>query len=200
MKKLLLLLTMGFTVVYGFSQTTEAFDYISPFHQDFAAVKKGDQWGFINKKGDLIIPFRSDLVVTKTSRGTYPFFSSERCLIKREKNNISYFGYIDTSGKTVIKPEFLNATNFSEGLAIALKVNKEKAGYNDVLGKDIVYYTYVEIVMNTLGKVKGQTSKAVNVVLDKRFLPKPPKIISKLISESLVALKNEKNNWIIKRL
>ncbi len=34
------------------------------FHEELAAVKKGEQWGFINEVGDLIIPFQYDKVST----------------------------------------------------------------------------------------------------------------------------------------
>ncbi|MFT7252255.1 MAG: hypothetical protein ACI9FW_002015, partial [Flavobacterium sp.] len=42
--------------------SAENIDYISPFYDGVAAVKKGNNWGFMDKKGTIIINFRNDLV------------------------------------------------------------------------------------------------------------------------------------------
>tara|TARA_R110002126_G_scaffold277560_1_gene423496 strand:- start:60907 stop:61593 length:687 start_codon:yes stop_codon:yes gene_type:complete len=186
--------------VLGFAQTTETFDYVSPFHEGFSAVKSGNQWGFINKEGKLVIDFRDDLFATKIKDEAYPIFSNSRCIIFKKKDAISYFGYIDTSGKTIIPPTFLNASNYVNNIAIVLELDKEIAGHNDIMGKDIVYYTYREVVLNTKGKVIEKLTPPKNVVFDKIFFYEPLKITSKILSEKLVAFLNEQHKWQIKKL
>ena len=79
----------------GMAQTIENIDYISPFHNEVAAIKKGSQWAFINNEGKIVVDFRSDLVPTKTNNDSYPIFSNDKCLIAHQKNDILYYGYID---------------------------------------------------------------------------------------------------------
>lgn len=151
MKKILIVILL--IPFIGFAQNIENVDYISPFHNDIAAVKKGIKWGFIDKEGTLVINYRDDLVPAKTGNASYPVFSEERSLIVHKKNGISYFGYINKSGKTVIEPQFINATNFKDNAAIALKLVKENLGSNDVLMKNVVNYHYFEVIINTNGEI-----------------------------------------------
>ncbi|MFT5847307.1 MAG: hypothetical protein ACJARX_001805 [Psychroserpens sp.] len=199
MKKAIILFFVIIIIpLFGFSQSIENLDYISPFHDDIAVVKKENQWAFINNKGDIIVDFRDDLVTTKFADANYPIFSDERCLIKQIKDGISYFGYIDTSGKTIIEPQFLNAANFSNGKAIVLELVKELVGENKALGKNVVYHKYYEATIDTNGEIKNYlTQKAINIVLDKEFTRKPPQIISKHISDNLFAVKYKNNKWTI---
>jgi hypothetical protein len=201
MKKVAILFLITFlTPFFGYTQTLDAFDDISPFYEGFSAVKKGNKWAFINKEGTIVIDFRDDLVATKTNEQEYPIFKNNRCIIIKKEKNISYFGYIDTSGKTVVKPTFLNATNFKNNMAIVLDLKKEVAGYNNVIGKDIVYTTYLEVIINAKGEIKEKLTAPRNVVLAKKFLPIPPKITSKLLSKKLVAVINQNQKWTIKKI
>lgn len=199
-KAITLFLVILMIPVFGFTQSIENLDYISPFHDNIAAIKKNSQWAFINNVGDIIIDFRDDLVMTKSGDDNYPIFKNNRCLILNEKEGISYFGYIDTSGKIVIAPQYLNASNFCDDKATVLELVKEVAGKNKVLGKNVVYYKYYEATINVNGDVKNYlTQNGVNVVLDKKFLHKPPEITSKCISDNLVAFKDENGKWSIKK-
>lgn len=202
MKKAIILFALIVIIpLLGISQTIENIDYISPFNNDIAAIKKGDNWAFINKEGDIVINFRNDLVSTKTDEGTYPIFKNDRCLIIKKKNKISYFGYIDKNGETVIEPQFLNATSFNNEVAIALKLIKENVGKNEILDKNVVYYRYYEVTINPNGNIKSYlTDKGVNVILDKNHLKKPPKIMSYQISDNLIAVKTENSKWIINNI
>ena len=193
-----ILLTILAIPILGLSQSLENLDYISPFNEDLAAIQKDGQWAFINTKGEIVINFRSDLVTTKRNNQNYPIFNGGRCLIAKQKEGISYFGYIDTLGKTIIEPQFLNASNFSEDKAIALELIKETVARNKALGKDIVYYRYFEVIINTSGIIENYlTQKGVNVVLDKDFLRKPPEITAKRISDNLYAIRQQNKTWAI---
>ncbi|GAA4275427.1 hypothetical protein GCM10022259_01510 [Aquimarina mytili] len=181
----------------GSSQVLKNIDEIAPFHEELAAVRQGTQWGFIDKKGALVIAYRDDLVLSKTDKNTtaYPYFEDGRCRIQQKANGISQFGYIDKKGNTVIKPEFLNATNFENGHAIVLKIAKEELGRNDLLDKKVVSYSYDEIVIDTTGKSKTFLNGPIHLVYKKDRLRKPPVIHSHFLSSDLIAVKNKNNLW-----
>lgn len=198
--KTLAIISLGLLIFsgLGYSQSIENLDAVSQFHNGLAAIKKGDQWGFMNAKGELVIDFRSDVVLSKTDQGLYPVFSEDRCLIMEVKNGISYFGYIDKSGKTVIKPQFLNAQNFQNGKALALKLMKQEVTKNTALGKNVVYYNYFEVVIDSLGDVLHYLNPSgVPVTLDKDFLRKPPKIMSKCLADNLYLMVDKKKKMKI---
>ncbi len=197
----LCLLALLVMPLLAWTQTVDDLDYISPFHDGVAAVQKNGQWAFIDQNGDIVIDFRTDVVMTNTEYGKYPIFSDKRCLIMNKKNGISYYGYIDQSGDTVIKPEFLNATNYEGGQAIVLEVLKETTGQSEMLGKSVVYYKYFEVIIDSNGENKNYLNPdGVNVVLDKDFLREPPKITSKRITPQLVAIKGENGKWTVKKV
>ncbi len=198
---IILFITVLLIPIFGYSQSIENLEYISSFNEGVSAIKKNGQWAFINKEGTITIPFRNDLFITKNDDGSYPIFINNRCLIIKEKNGIVYFGYIDKSGKTIIEPQFLNATNFNKNSALVLKLLKEDIGKNDLLGKNVVYYRYYEATINDKGSVINYLNpKGTNVILDKEFLRKPPKIKSKLISENLVATIDKNKKWVVKKI
>jgi len=202
MKKAMILFTLlNFISFFGNTQPTEILNYVSTFNDGLAAIKKDNQWAFINLKGDIVVEYRSDLVITVSKDGTYPIFKDGRCLITKEKDGILYFGYIDTTGKVVVEPQFLNASNFENNVALAINLVKEELGKNKVLGKRVVNYKYFEVVINPNGSIrKYLTPKGVVVVLDKSHRLETPKITSRLLSENLCAVRVENNLWEIKKI
>ena len=185
----------------GFTQILDNLDYVSPLNEGVIAIQKGNKWAFIDELGNFKVDFRSDLVLTKTKNTSYPIFKNNRCLISRVKDGITYFGYIDKTGTTIIKPQYLNALNFVNEIAIVLELSKENVGKNDLLDKNIVYYKYYEVIIDVYGNVKNYlTPKGTNVTLDKKYLKAPPKINSKLITNNLFTIKKKNNNWVIKKL
>ena len=117
-KSAVLYLTLIILPIFGLAQSIENLEFVSPFHDDMAAIKKDGKWAFINKEGNLIIDFRTDLVTTNTEDGDYPMFNNDRCPIVAVKAGISYFGFnyryfevvIDTDGKVMyyLNPEGIN--------------------------------------------------------------------------------------------
>ena len=198
MKNILIVLLL--LPLIGVTQTLENIDYISPFHNEVAAVKKGTEWAFINKEGETVIDFRNDLVLTKTDNENYPIFNSERSLIASKKKGITYFGYIDKSGKTVIEPQFLNATNFKNDVAVVLNLVKKQLGGNELM-KNVVSYHYFEVVIEKDGKLNQYlTEDPIHITLTKEKMKNTPVITSKLISNNLVAVKANNNKWILKKI
>jgi hypothetical protein len=72
-----------------------------------------------------------------------------------EKDGIQFIGYINAKGKTVIEPQFLNATNFKEGAAIVLKLIREQSSGMNELMKNLVSYHYFEVVIDKDGGNKS---------------------------------------------
>lgn len=199
MKKLLI--TLVLIPFIGIAQPLENLDYISPFTNDVAAIKKGNEWAFIDQDGKIIVDFRNDLVSTKTDNASYPLFSDGKCLIAHQKDGVLHYGYIDKTGKTVITPQFLNANNFEYGMALVLKVEKEIIGYNDIFKKDVVNYHYFEIVIDENGNtIEKLTQLAIHVSPKNKDNKNPPAITSKLISENLVAIKGSNKKWRVKKI
>lgn len=189
------------------AQDLKDIDYVAPFQEGLAAVKKGEQWAFINMKGELVIDYRDDILIpskgqmpldSKVEANKYPFFNDGRCLIQKTKNGIVHFGYINSQGKTVIEPVFINATHFNKGRAIVLKVTKQLLGKNELLDKDVVSYSYNEIVIDKSGEFKTHLRGPKNLLYDKEYLKSPPKIQSRFISPNLIRVKTGKNTWQIK--
>ena len=86
MKKLIILLVCLNLHQLVFSQVLEEVDALYPFQDELAAVKKGDQWAFINKEGAIVIDFRDDLVSSKKDSDYYPMFVEGKCLVKNERS------------------------------------------------------------------------------------------------------------------
>jgi len=197
-KATILFLILIILPFYVISQTIEDIDYISPFNNELSAIKKGNQWAFINTEGSIVINFRDDLVSTKTNKANYPIFKNNRCLISKKKDGISYFGYIDKTGKTIVEPRFLNATNFDNNIAFALELMREDIGKNK-LNKQVYYYKYFEVLINTDGKITKylEPDNPTYIALDKTELSVPPKIISKLLSSKVFAIQSKTKKWKI---
>ena len=194
-KSVILVLALFFLPLFGFAQTIENVEFISPFHDEVAAIKKDGKWAFIDMIGQIVIEYRTDLVLTKIDKWEYPIFTDGRCQIVEEKEGISYYGFIDKSGKVIIEPQFLNTTNFINGVAIALKLDRQVIGKNTALDKELVNYRYFEVLINTDGEVTYYlTQDGVNIVLDKDYYESTPEITSKHLADNLYAVpsKNKK--------
>jgi len=192
---------LAFAPFFCFAQPIENIDFISPFNEDVAAIKKGNLWAFIDTKGNMIIDFRDDLVSTRIEKDDYPIFKNNRCLISQKKDGISYFGYIDKTGKAVVEPQFLNATPFHNTIAVVLKLEEEFIGDNAILDKKIISYKYFEVVIDDQGNTKNYLDfNGIAVALDKKYLYKPPQIIRQLISDSLFIYLNRNKKWVIEKI
>ena len=200
MKNLFILIFFLQINTFCFAQILNDIDGISPFQDDIAAVKKGNQWGFVNKKGELVINYRDDLVVEKSSKNEvniidYPIFKDGRCLFKKMINDIFYYGYIDVTGKEIIPPQFLNATNFVDGYAIIIAPSNDIIGFNKILKKDIVSSNIEEFVINISGERVRYLENPIKYDSSKRKSKAPPMFHSKFIGPHLVAVQKKDLKW-----
>ncbi len=139
------------------------------FRGDLALVEKNGKKGYINKKGGFEINpiyknatvFSEGVAITVQAEGAptvintagkalftlkkatrMHVFCDGRAMYGQydEKGNI-YYGYVDTGGKTVIRPAYQNARNFNEGLA-AVTNNEGNWGYINKAGKLEINYQF----------------------------------------------------------
>jgi len=202
MKNIIVLIICLQFHLLSFAQIFSDINEVTPFQGDITAVKKGNQWGFINNKGVLVIDFRSDFVLTKqvNNKGTttlYPVFKDERCLIKKLIGDTYFYGYINKSGKEIIDPIYLNATNFENGYAIVIVPSTNIIGYNKILKKDIISTKIEAFIINTSGQ-KVMYLENPRYDTSPKTKPKtPPTIYSKFIAPNLIAVKKKDLKWDI---
>lgn len=199
MKNLLILIICCSIHLTAFAQILSDVDEVYPLQGNLLAVKKANQWAFINKNGEKAIDFRDDLVLTNKVNAlnqtiSYPVFNDGRCLIKKLIANRYYFGYINENGAEIIKPQFLNATNFSNGFAIVTVQSKDSLGFNEVLKKPVISDKIEDFVIDTSGKL-------IKYLYNPRSyhpsIKNIPAVESKFIAPNLVAAKTKNKKWEI---
>lgn len=122
----------------------------------------GDQYGFIDKTGKLVIDPQFDDVDR---------FSEGLAAVEIKENG---WGFIDKSGKMVIEPKFDRVHSFSEGLA-AVKT-KDGWGFIDKSGKMVIkptfdysYGFFEGLARVEIGKKTGFIDKTGKIVINPIF-------------------------------
>jgi hypothetical protein len=187
--------------------TVANLDEVAPFHEGLAAVRRGNQWGFINKSGELVIDFRSDLVwnqnpepdVTGVKAIPYPRFSDGRCPITATKEEgIPFYGFIDTSGKTVIEPDYLNITEFTNGMAVGIFFQKTFRGKNN-FQLNIYDYTFTEGIINPAGEMTWPLTERKNIMM-KPSRYEMPEIKARILEQKVIAVETSPEQWEIRKI
>ncbi|MCF4102718.1 WG repeat-containing protein [Gillisia sp. M10.2A] len=209
MKQIVITLAFLLIPMFEYAQVIKDLDKVGPSNEGYTAVMKDGKWGFMNAEGTLVIDFRDDLIVNKkTSKALdlgvathrYPSFQDNRCIIKQMKNGVNYYGFINGKGETVIEPIYLNVSNFNNELALALKIDEEELGRNDILDKKIVSYQYDVVLLDKEGKVKKYLAGPFPVTISREKLRDAPKIVAKRISSNTISVKNPNGKWDIHTL
>ena len=201
---LILLLIPGM----AWPQNSIGFDEIAPFSEGLAAVRKGEQWGFIDTNGTLVIDFRSDLVWNKVadekgygvSTIRYPQFKNGRCMIQKLLDNeqIPVFGFIDPKGQVVIEPEYLNLTPFDRDFAVGILLTKTFRGKNKFQLR-IYDYKFSEVILNTSGEILRLIEQRTNIQMAKnRYIL--PQLHSRILASGLLAVKTPANTWEVRKV
>ena len=204
MKSSLLLLTL-ISTTFLFGQLPQSLDEVATFSEGLAAVRKGDQWGFIDKSGNIVIDFRNDIYWNENANTTkdgihsikYPYFSNGLCMVKKEFNGIELFGFIDTNGELVINKEFLNVRPFEKGYTTGVLFERLFRGQNE-FKLNVYEYKFLEVVMDTQGNIVHFLNRRNNIQM-KKIRYKLPDIRSKILNDSLVAVKVDEN-WELRKL
>lgn len=131
------------------------------FHDGLLPVRVGDKWGYISSAGKMAIPAKYDeatdfyggyavvksgakYMVVNTSGAETPVEGSGLLDVNHFTEGMApfraadkKFGFIDTSGKVVIKAQFESVGYFSDGVAWAKTADK-KLGYLDKSGAWVI--------------------------------------------------------------
>jgi hypothetical protein len=128
----------GYIQKDGELKIPDKYEKALPFSEGLAAVKLGGKWGYIDTLGKFVIQpeftnaqdFTDGLAAVSVSGKSdyYPF--PPLTFFKAALSE--HWGYIDKGGKLVIKPTFVYAWPYSEGLACVIN--------NDSLHGDQFYY------------------------------------------------------------
>ncbi len=197
MKNLLIFIICLSIPSIGFSQILTDLEEVSTLKDKLLAIKNDNKWGFINEEGTLVVDFRDDFVLENEKNNTPPFFNSDRCLIKKSNGNQYLYGYLNENGNEVIKPQYLNASDFKNGYAIVITLLKDTVGYNEVLEKCITKSTLEEFVIDTYGNKVKYLENPRNCIPSNVTLKKPPSFHSKFVGPHLVAVLKKDNKWDI---
>lgn len=144
------------------------YDLIGVFKDKVAPVKKNNLWGYIDEKGNEIIPVTCDM--------TYTFKNGMGRIMKKDEKGITYYGLVNTFGRLVAPLIYEEIGDFSNGLA-SVKRNG-KYGYIDADGAEVIKPRYDEascfthdraivrkdndgMLLNTDGKVIAKYSNAI---------------------------------------
>lgn len=94
----------------------QAYSFADDFSEGLAGVEVDYKYGFINQKGEMVIPprfgVRKEYPYTHGTLSSGRFVEGLACV-----RDGKLYGYIDRNGKFVLQPQFSRAQEFSEGLA-----------------------------------------------------------------------------------
>lgn len=192
--------------LYLLGQTIEGLTFVSPIQNGYTSVLKANKWGIIDSAGVLVVDYRSDLIynenpTTHIDLGVasikFPGLYNGRAVIKKTNNGINYFGFIDATGSTVIEPQYLNVSNFKNGLAFALKIEEKFLGTNDLLDIKVKSYRYDIVLINKKGEVNLFLAGPFPIGFSEQKLKNPPPIEARWIGKQLVAVKTPDKTWKI---
>lgn len=91
--------------------TNDTFDGAQLFYSDYAAVKKGDKWGFIDRDGKTVIDFKFEEASS---------FASGIAAVKQGEQ----WGCIDKKGKVILESDYGYAMVTSDNGVVVLKVGE----------------------------------------------------------------------------
>ena len=129
------------------------YQLIQPFSEGLAAVANDEvKWGFINTKGEEVIPCRFNAAMP-FAQGLAPVKLDDFC------------GFVNKEGKVVIPCIYDNVKNFTHGLAAVN--NGGKWGYVDAQGKEVIPTQYNVAFPFNEGEVAQVSYKRVYGLIDK---------------------------------
>jgi hypothetical protein len=95
------------------------------FSEGVVAILNKDQWGYMDKEGNTVIPFKYESASD---------FSNALATVSKDYK----YGAIDHSGKTAIDFKYNHLGEFKDGLANFTPADSEKNGFINSKGKEII--------------------------------------------------------------
>ena len=113
------------------------------------------------------------------------------------------FGYFREF--SILQDSVKSFWNFEKGgktlnIFKTLKMFLRLAGKNEILGKNVISYSYNEEVIDSDGETVGYLRGPFNLIYDKKKLKTPPKIQSRFLGPNLFSTKAEDNTWKIQTI
>jgi len=128
------------------------FKYYGDFYNNRARVCKEidgvEKWGFINKKGEVIIDFIFSEIPTEFNNN-----------LSRVKTKDKLYGYIDINGIVVIKPKYIFASGFYNDNAL---VKKDKT-WLIINSKDEILHEFKKFATIAIGFL-DHSSKQIEII------------------------------------
>ncbi|MDX1769640.1 MAG: WG repeat-containing protein [Arenibacter troitsensis] len=189
------------------SQTVKNIEEIAPFNEGLAAVRQGNQWGFINEEGQLVINFRNDIYWNQdadTSKKDisgvqYPMFNEGRCLItKIVEDGVPVFGFMDTKGNVVLEPQLLNVYPFKNGFTTAVLYEKSMKGKNE-FNLDIYEFKFHDVMLDISGEIVEFFNRRYNIQMTKKRYQRPS-VGVKQLSKGLVGVHTQDQGWEVRKI
>jgi len=186
------------TEVQGFNIIQGAFGIgAKGYANDLLAIKSGKKWGYLNTSGKIAIPLKYDFATefdggyaAATIGGRYVILDTkgaETAIISADNiTEIKHFseglapiraanglyGFVNTKGETVIKPQFKSVGYFSGGFAWAKNADG-KAGFVDPKGEWAIKPIYLSVTdfdnVSKFAKVKDEAGWAYIDVSGKKL-------------------------------
>lgn len=144
-----------------FIETVRKYDELEGFSEGFAAVKQNEKWGYVNSKGELVIPckydeaepFHEGFAAVRTN-GKYGFINTkDEEIVPCKYDVVKSFsegyaavrmdgkeGFVNTKGEEIIPRKYDAVKSFSEGYAAILKGGKE--GFINTKGEEVIPCNY----------------------------------------------------------
>lgn len=108
-------------------------EWAEPFSDGMALVAEGGLWGFINTKGELVVPCKYE---SRAEENPESFHDGLAMVVVDPATE--RMGYIDKTGKRAFAKEFMTAFSFNEGMAGAYDNDQDCWGYIDKTGKMVI--------------------------------------------------------------
>lgn len=108
-------------------------EWAEDFSDGMALVFDGSGWGFIDTKGELVIPCKYDCPAERNPESFHEGLAPVLIDPARE-----HFGYIDKTGKQVFDRIVSTDNPFCDGLCAAYDRSQDRWGYMDKTGKQVI--------------------------------------------------------------
>lgn len=135
------------------------------FKSGLCWVKLDNKYGFINGKGEMVVPAEYDFA-SDFSNGLALVNKGRRVSENIEDYIPGKYGFIDSTGKLVVPLQYSRAENFNDGMAL-VEIN-DKIGFIDTTGKLVIpAIYYVGGLYFVDGKVEVEDEEARSFFIDK---------------------------------